>query len=51
MRLLLGSWRAWLLSGCANNLAELNQAPLMSPIGHGLQADARAIPVERRRPV
>ena len=36
------------LSGCANNLADLNQAPLMSPIGQGLQADARAIPVERR---
>ena len=36
------------LSGCANPLSELNQAPMMSPIGQGLQADARAIPVERR---
>jgi flagellar L-ring protein precursor FlgH len=35
------------LSGCMNNLAELNQAPHMSPIGQGLQVDARAIPVER----
>ena len=36
------------LSGCANPISELNQAPVMSPIGYGLQADARAIPVERR---
>lgn len=36
------------LSGCANNLAELNQAPVLSPIGQGLRADARAIPVEPR---
>jgi flagellar L-ring protein precursor FlgH len=35
-----------LLSGCA--LAELNQAPSLSPIGQGLQAEARAVPVERR---
>uniref|UniRef100_Q07SH0 Flagellar L-ring protein n=1 Tax=Rhodopseudomonas palustris (strain BisA53) TaxID=316055 RepID=Q07SH0_RHOP5 len=35
-------------AGCANNLADFNQAPLMSPIGQGLQADARAIPIERR---
>ena len=35
-----------LLSGCA--LAELNQAPHLSPVGHGLQAEARAVPVERR---
>jgi flagellar L-ring protein FlgH len=36
------------LSGCGTNFAELNQAPFMSPIGHGLQAEAQAIPVERR---
>jgi flagellar L-ring protein precursor FlgH len=36
------------LGGCANNLAELNQAPFMSPVGNGLQIDARAIPVEPR---
>lgn len=36
------------VSGCATNPAEIGQAPLMSPIGQGLQADARAIPVERR---
>jgi flagellar L-ring protein precursor FlgH len=36
------------LTGCASNLAEVGQAPLMSPIGQGMQADARAIPVERR---
>jgi flagellar L-ring protein precursor FlgH len=36
------------ISGCATNPAEITQAPLMSPIGQGLQADARAIPVERR---
>lgn len=34
------------LTGCA--LAELNQAPYMSPIGQGLQPEARAVPVERR---
>ena len=48
MRLLLALVGCVALSGCANNLADLNQAPLMSPIGQGLQADARAIPVERR---
>ena len=36
------------LSGCGTNFAELGQAPSMSPVGQGLQADARAIPVERR---
>lgn len=36
------------LSGCADKFAELGQAPVMSPIGQGLQVDARAIPVERR---
>lgn len=48
IRLLLALVGCVALSGCANNLADVNQAPLMSPIGHGLQADARAIPVERR---
>ena len=37
------------LSGCGTNFAELTQAPLMSPVGAGLQAEARAIPVERGR--
>lgn len=37
-----------LSSGCAYQIADFNNAPLMSPIGQGLQADARAIPVERR---
>jgi flagellar L-ring protein precursor FlgH len=36
------------LSGCGTNLAELNQPPFMSPVGQGLQAEARAIPVEGR---
>ncbi|MGP9813372.1 flagellar basal body L-ring protein FlgH [Rhodopseudomonas sp. NSM] len=36
------------LAGCAVNPAEINQAPFMSPIGHGLHADARGIPVEQR---
>jgi flagellar L-ring protein precursor FlgH len=36
------------VGGCTNNIAELNQAPLMSPIGQGLQADAQGIPMERR---
>lgn len=38
------------LGGCANNLAELNQAPNMSPIGQGLRAEARGVPVEPRGP-
>jgi flagellar L-ring protein FlgH len=36
------------LSGCGTNFAELTQAPFMSPVGAGLQAEARAIPVEPR---
>ncbi|MES2029345.1 MAG: flagellar basal body L-ring protein FlgH [Pseudomonadota bacterium] len=36
------------LTGCASNLAEVGQAPYMSPIGNGMQVDARAIPIERR---
>ena len=36
------------LSGCGTNFAEIGQAPFMSPVGQGLQTDARAIPVERR---
>jgi flagellar L-ring protein FlgH len=31
-----------------NSLAELNQAPYLSPIGQGLHAEARAVPVEPR---
>src|SRR4051812_31375151 len=38
------------LGGCANNLAEVNQAPYMSPIGQGLQVDSHAIPIARRGP-
>jgi flagellar L-ring protein FlgH len=37
-----------ILTGCATNLAEVSQAPVMSPIGQGMLADARSIPVERR---
>ena len=36
------------LGGCGTNLAELHQAPALSPVGQGLQAEARAIPIERR---
>lgn len=36
------------LSGCANKLAEIGQAPTMSPVGQGLQVDARGIPMEKR---
>jgi flagellar L-ring protein precursor FlgH len=35
------------LGGCSN-LAEINQAPRLSPIGQGLHPDARAVPVEPR---
>jgi flagellar L-ring protein precursor FlgH len=48
MRLLILSVLSAGLGGCANNLSELNQAPALSPIGQGLQVDARAIPVEPR---
>jgi flagellar L-ring protein precursor FlgH len=48
MRLLLALPAFLTLSGCANNLAELNQAPVMSAIGQGMQVDARSIPMERR---
>ncbi|WP_398473321.1 flagellar basal body L-ring protein FlgH [Tardiphaga sp.] len=36
------------LGGCANKLAEIGQAPTMSPVGQGLQVDARGIPMEKR---
>jgi flagellar L-ring protein FlgH len=36
------------LAGCANPLSELSQAPTMSPVGQGLQVDARGIPMEKR---
>src|SRR3954451_24807486 len=36
------------LSGCGTNFAEFNQDPFMSPVGQGLQAEAQAIPMERR---
>ncbi|MET0724632.1 MAG: flagellar basal body L-ring protein FlgH [Tardiphaga sp.] len=36
------------LTGCASNLAEVGQPPYMSPVGQGLQIDARAIPMDRR---
>ncbi|WP_041802491.1 flagellar basal body L-ring protein FlgH [Rhodopseudomonas palustris] len=48
MRLPVAVTACLALAGCANNLAELGQAPAMSPIGQGLYADARAIPVEPR---
>jgi flagellar L-ring protein precursor FlgH len=48
MRLSVALLACLAVSGCATNPAEINQAPLMSPIGQGLQADARAIPMERR---
>jgi len=35
------------LGGCANPLTELGQAPTMSPIGQGLRAEARGVPVDR----
>lgn len=44
--LLLGSLAA--LSGCANPLAEINQAPVLSPIGQGMVVDAGPMPMERR---
>jgi flagellar L-ring protein precursor FlgH len=48
VRLLLAFVACLVLGGCANDLSDFNQAPPLSPIGQGLQADARAIPVERR---
>jgi flagellar L-ring protein precursor FlgH len=36
------------LTGCASNLAEVGQAPYMSPVGQGLAIDARAIPIDKR---
>lgn len=36
------------LAGCANKLAEIGQTPTMSPVGQGLQVDARGIPMEKR---
>jgi flagellar L-ring protein FlgH len=48
MRLPFAFVASIVLSGCASNIADFNQAPAMSPIGQGLQADARAIPIERR---
>ena len=48
MRLFFALVACGVVSGCADKFADLNQAPQMSPIGHGLQADARAIPIERR---
>lgn len=36
------------LGGCANKLAEIGQAPTMSPVGQGLHVDARGIPMEKR---
>jgi flagellar L-ring protein precursor FlgH len=48
MRLSVALLSCVAVSGCANNLAELGQAPAMSPIGQGLHADARAIPIEPR---
>lgn len=36
------------LGGCMNSLAELNQAPYLSPIGQGLRTEARGVPVEPR---
>lgn len=36
------------LAGCANPLAEIGQAPTMSPVGQGLHVDARGIPLEKR---
>jgi flagellar L-ring protein precursor FlgH len=48
MRLFLALPALVFLGGCANNLAEVGQAPFMSPIGQGLQANARGIPLAGR---
>jgi len=48
MKLLRLAFLLLTLSGCGRTLAELNQAPAMSPIGEGLRAEARAVPGEVR---
>ena len=47
-RLLVCAFALSALTGCANKLAEVGQAPYMSPVGQGLNVDARGIPMEKR---